>query len=71
MRFDVANDSRSCLGCGRPCSDPFSFCGRCLSASYSEARPGLSPRMRNIIFWLAVFAVGGASFWLTSELLNR
>jgi hypothetical protein len=71
MRFDIANDSRSCLGCGRQCSDPFSFCGRCLSASYLGEKPRLSPRARKLIFWIAVFAVGGLSFWLTTELLNR
>jgi hypothetical protein len=70
MRFDVARDARSCLGCGRTCSEPYSFCGKCLSDSYFAARPGLSPRMRNIVFWIGVFGVGALSYWLTTVLLH-
>jgi hypothetical protein len=70
MRHDLTSDERSCLGCGRQCSDPYSFCGRCLSNSYSAARPGLSNRMRNIIFWIV--AIGAAVLaWWTSTGFNR
>jgi hypothetical protein len=70
MRFDVARDARSCLGCGRQCADSYNFCGQCLSRTYSSARPGLSPQMRNVLLWLMIFLVGGLSYWISKLILE-
>jgi hypothetical protein len=63
MRHDLAHDSRSCLGCGRMCADPYSFCGRCMSASRAP-KSGLSPRMRNVIFRIVFFGVAALACWV-------
>ncbi len=71
MRHDVAHDERSCLGCGKHCSDPYSFCGKCLSKSIysSESYFGarLRPRVRKnlweLVFWTLVFVTAGLAYW--------
>jgi hypothetical protein len=54
-------NSHTCLGCGRPCEDPYSFCGRCVSASryvpLLPERPNLRPIWKALVFWFSFFGV--------------
>jgi hypothetical protein len=60
-------NAHTCLGCGHPCEDPYSFCGRCISASryvpLLPERPNLRPIWKSIVFWLTFLGLLAAAWY--------